>query len=96
MSGMSYDWNAISSAASGLDSALTKFNTAIEGIFSEVTAMGESWSGASYNSFKTYCDNYRKENITPMANEISSWVTKLQTLSASAQSTTQGNQQLFG
>lgn len=94
--GMSYDWSAISKTAEGLDSALKKFNNAIDSIFSEVSAMGESWSGASYDAFRTYCDNYRKDTITPLANEIGGWVNKLQALSSSAQATTQSNQGLFG
>ena len=96
MSGMSYDWNAIGNTAEGLNGVLTKFNTAIEGIFSEVAAMGESWSGASYEAFRTYCENYRKDTITPLSNEIGGWVNKLPNLSSSAQATTQNNQGLFG
>ena len=96
MSGMSYDWNAISNTADGLNSVLTKFNTAIDGIFSEVAAMGESWSGESYNAFRNYCEEYRKGTITPLSNEVGNWVSKLKSLSASAQSTTSNNQNLFG
>jgi len=93
---MSYDWQQIGNVAASVNTSLGKFNEAINAIFNEVAAMGESWSGASYDAFKTYCDNYKSQTIDPLANEIGTWVQKLDNLSQRAQETSQGNTSLFG
>ena len=93
---MSYDWQQIGNVASSVNSSLSKFNEAIGCIFNEVSAMGESWSGASYDAFKNYCETYKSQTIDPLANEIGGWVQKLDNLSQRAQETSQGNTSLFG
>lgn len=93
--GMSYDWQKISGVATSLNGSLSKFNTQIEAIYASIETMGSSWSGSSYDAFKTYCDNYKKDHIDVLSNEINSWVGKLETLSEQAQATQSGNTNLF-
>ncbi len=95
MSGMSYDAGQISEVASRLNSSLNKFNEAVDGMFSEITAMGETWTGASYDAFKTYCEDYRSQKIEPLARQVGTWANKLENVSQRATETSQGNTALF-
>lgn len=93
--GMSYDWQKISGVATSLNGSLSTFKEQIEVIYSSITNMGSNWSGSSYDAFKTYCDNYKKDHIDTLSNEIDSWVNKLETLSEQAKTTQDGNTNLF-
>lgn len=93
--GMSYDWQKISGVAKSLNESLSTFNSQIEAIYGSITKMGSSWSGSSYDAFKTYCDNYKTEHIDVLSNEINTWVGKLETLSEQAKATQSGNTNLF-
>ena len=94
-SGMSYDWQKIGGVVTSLNGSLTTFKAQIEAIYSSIATMGSSWSGSSYDAFKLYCDNYKKDHIDNLSNEIDSWVKKLESLSESAKSTQDGNKNLF-
>lgn len=93
--GMSYDWQKISGVATSLNSSLTTFRTQVEAIYSSITNMGANWSGTSYDAFKTYCDNYKKDHIDNLSSEIETWVNKLESLSEQAKATQDGNKNLF-
>lgn len=93
--GMSYDWQKISGVATSLNSSLTTFKAQIEAIYSSISTMGSSWSGSSYDAFKSYCDTYKKDHIDGLSNEIESWVNKLESLSEQAKTTQDGNKNLF-
>lgn len=94
-SGMSYDWQKISGVAASLNSSLTTFKAQVETIYASITNMGANWSGASYDAFKTYCENYKTNSIDGLTTEIETWVKKLETLSETAQKTQEGNTNLF-
>lgn len=93
---VSYDWGKLGEAATGLETQLGLFETAIGEIFKEVTAMGNSWTGPSYNAFSTYCTDYKSNTIDKLTEEISTWVTNLKTLAEKAQTTSTNNTNLFG
>lgn len=93
---VTYDWVKMGDAAAALETQLGLFNSAVEKIFSEVTAMGSSWTGPSYDAFNKYCTDYRTNTISPLAEDISKWVANIKTLSEQASSTSSSNASLFG
>lgn len=91
-----FDWDKLSTASTSLQTQLTSFDDAVEAIFTAVTNMGGSWTGPSYDAFLKYCTEYRKNTITPLSNEVKTWVSNLATLSNSASETSKNNASLFG
>lgn len=90
-----YDWGKISSAADELSTHLEAFKNDVDTLYKDVETLNSSWSGPSYDAFKTNCDNYKKNSIDPLIGKISNWVTRLQELAGEAESTSKTNTQLF-
>lgn len=91
-----YDWGKIRTAAEELSSCLETFKQDVETLYGDVTALNSSWSGPSYDAFKTNCENYKKQSIDPLIAKIANWITKLEELAAEAEGTSKSNTQLFG
>lgn len=90
-----YDWSKITVVAEDLSTILETFKADVETLYGDVTALNSSWSGPSYDAFKTNCENYKKQSIDPLITNISNWVTKLQELAGEAQSTSATNAGYF-
>ena len=83
-----YNSGTLGSVGDEITAQKEKLETEIEGMFGIIDGFGETeWSGASYNAFKTYCDNYKTNTIDPMLTELGEWASKFSKMSESASET---------
>lgn len=96
MSGMSYNWGEIERISGVLKTSYETLTTQLKAIDDEVKVMGQNWSGASWEAFKAYYDEYKTGTIDPLSSQIGTWVTNLESLAEQAKTTQSNNTNLFG
>lgn len=90
-----YDWGKIGTAATELNSKLETFKSNVEQLYSSIVALNSSWSGPSYDAFKTNCEDYKKNKIDPLITTMTTWTTKLNELADEAKGTSSTNVSYF-
>ena len=98
MDGLEYNSENIYALADALNTTLNSFRSNIEAIFttSDSTMNSEDyWQGQAYESFKTYCDNYKSGSIDPLMDTIQAWINAVNDIAQSSEENTSANVNLF-
>ena len=96
MDELQYNTENIFALSENISSTLSKFEAQIESMYSTFTTMGNSWSGDTYNSFKSYCDDYKTTQIDPLLETIKNWASQGNQIAEASQENTTKNVNLWG
>lgn len=98
MDTLAYNVENLRALASDLKAQLTAFEGQIAEMYNVVDVTlnsSEYWQGQTYDQFKLYCDNYRTNEIQPLIEEISKWISDIENAADRAEATTNRNVGLF-
>lgn len=98
MDTLAYNVENLRALASDLKAQLTVFEGQISEMYNVVDVTlnsSEYWQGQTYDQFKLYCDTYRTNEIQPLIEEISKWISDIENAADRAEATTNRNVGLF-